>query len=69
MADLQRVPTNVATLLNFITICSACKKIRNAYGEWEEMENYIHEHADAEFTHGICPSCLKELYPQFYKQI
>ena len=44
-----------------------CKKIRDDKGYWNEIEAYIGDHSEAEFSHGICPDCAKKLYPEFYK--
>ena len=41
----------------------SCKKIRDDKGYWEQVEVYIRDHSEAEFTHGICPDCMKKLYP------
>jgi hypothetical protein len=51
----------VKTLRGFLPICSSCKKIRNDKGYWQAVEQYITEHSEAEFTHGLCPDCLKKL--------
>lgn len=64
--DLKTALTNVKRLRGLIPICANCKKIRDDEGYWKEVESYIHEHSDAEFTHGICPDCIKKLYPQYY---
>lgn len=58
------------TLQGFIPICSSCKSIRENDGNWETIEDYIHDHSDAKFTHSICPSCAAKLYPDldFYKK-
>ncbi len=58
----------VKTLKGFIPICSSCKKIRNDSGFWSQIEAYISEHSDVEFSHGICPDCAQKLYPEFYKE-
>lgn len=58
----------VKTLKGFIPICSSCKKIRNDSGFWSQIEAYISEHSDAEFSHGLCPECAQKLYPEFYKE-
>ena len=58
----------VKLLQGFIPICYSCKKIRNDDGFWQQVEEYIHEHSDAQFSHGICPDCALKLYPQFYKE-
>jgi PAS domain-containing protein len=53
-------------LRRLLPICASCKKIRDDAGYWHQVEAYITEHTDAEFTHGLCPDCLKKLYPEFY---
>ncbi len=58
----EKALTEVKTLKGFLPICSSCKKIRNDKGYWQAVEQYIKEHSDAEFTHGICPDCMKKLY-------
>jgi YesN/AraC family two-component response regulator len=63
IAKLQDALANVKTLSGLLPICSSCKKIRNDDGYWKQIEGYIAEHSDAVFTHGICPDCLKKLYP------
>ncbi len=60
--DLQEALAEIRTLKGIIPICSSCKKIRNDSGYWEQMEEYIRKNSDAEFTHGICPSCARKLY-------
>jgi hypothetical protein len=40
-----------------------CKRIRDDEGYWQRIESYIHEHSEADFSHGICPECLKNHYP------
>lgn len=62
--DLQVEMTNVKTLKGLLPICASCKKIRDDGGYWNQIENYIREHSEAEFTHGLCPDCLKKIYPQ-----
>jgi PAS domain S-box-containing protein len=57
---------NVKTLKGLIPICSSCKKIRNDSGYWSQIEAYISEHSDVEFSHGICPECAEKLYPGYY---
>jgi hypothetical protein len=51
-----------------LPICSSCKKIRDDEGYWQQIEEYIRDHSEADFTHGICNDCVKELYPDFYPQ-
>ena len=52
-----------------LTICSSCKKIRLDENIWNQIEEYIREHMEIQFTHSICPECIRELYPDFYKDI
>jgi len=63
IADLQKAANEIKTLSGFIPICASCKKIRDDKGYWEQIETYIMEHSDAEFSHGLCPECMKKLYP------
>ncbi len=62
--DLQSALSKVKQLSGLLPICAACKKIRNDQGYWQQIEAYIHEHSDAEFSHSICPECFKRLYPE-----
>ncbi|MFA6224129.1 MAG: response regulator [Desulfomonilaceae bacterium] len=67
--NLQQALNEVRTLRGFLPICSNCKKIRNDKGYWQAVEVYVQEHSDAQFSHGICPECLKKLYPEFATEI
>ncbi|MDP2209825.1 MAG: hypothetical protein Q8K98_13795 [Bacteroidota bacterium] len=51
-----------------LSICSSCKKIRDDKGYWNKVEQYISQHTDASFTHGICPDCAEKFYPGFVKK-
>ncbi|MFA5728602.1 MAG: histidine kinase N-terminal 7TM domain-containing protein [Candidatus Neomarinimicrobiota bacterium] len=62
--DLQEALNQVKTLSGLLPICSHCKKIRDDKGYWSEVETYIHSHSDVDFSHGICPECLKKYYPE-----
>lgn len=64
-ADLRDALAKVKTLSGFIPICASCKKIRDDQGFWNQIERYISEHSDAQFSHGICPDCMQRLYPDF----
>jgi len=55
------------TLRGLVPICSKCKSIRDNQNNWHPIEHYFIRHPDAAFSHGICPKCLKELYPEFAK--
>ena len=61
--ELQDALSNIKTLRGLLPICSYCKKIRDDKGYWNQIESYIRDHSGAEFTHGMCPECLKKLYP------
>jgi hypothetical protein len=61
--ELQRALAKVKTLSGFLPICMSCKKIRNDKGYWEQVEVYIRDHSEAEFSHGFYPECMKKLYP------
>lgn len=63
--ELQAALDKVRTLRGFIPICASCKQIRNDDGYWQQVESYVSEHTLAEFSHSICPDCLKKLYPQY----
>ena len=52
----------------FIPICSSCKKIRDSNGSWLSIERYLMNHTAHEFSHGICPDCREELYPEVFPQ-
>ena len=65
--ELQNALRDVKVLRGLIPICASCKKIRNDEGFWQQLEEYIGEHSDAEFSHGICQPCVKKLYPGVYK--
>jgi hypothetical protein len=60
---LEAALTKVKKLSGLLPICANCKKIRDDKGYWKQIEAYIQEHSEAEFTHGICKECAKELYP------
>lgn len=61
--ELQDALANVKTLKGFIPICASCKKIRNDEGYWKQLEQYVSEHSEALFSHGLCPDCIKNYYP------
>jgi hypothetical protein len=65
--DLQKSLKEVKALRGLLPICSSCKKVRDDKGYWNQIESYIQERSDAEFSHSICPECAKKLYPDLYK--
>jgi PleD family two-component response regulator len=65
--DLQQALKEVKVLRGLIPICASCKKIRNDGGFWQQIEEYLAEHSEAEFSHGLCQPCIKKLYPGVYQ--
>ena len=63
---LQKALDEIKTLHGIIPICSHCKQIRDDKGLWKKMEEYIHAHSDARFSHSICPDCASKHYSKFY---
>ncbi|HXS68243.1 MAG TPA: PAS domain S-box protein [Candidatus Polarisedimenticolia bacterium] len=63
--ELTEALKHVKTLNGLLPICASCKKIRNDGGYWEQVETYIRSRSNAEFTHGICPDCVRLLYPEY----
>ena len=66
---LQEALDKVNLLGGLLPICASCKKIRDDKGYWNQIETYIRNHSEAEFSHGICPDCAKKLYPEFYDKV
>ena len=64
--ELEESSNEIKVLSGLLPICASCKKIRDDKGYWNQIEKYIKEHSEAEFSHGICPECAKKLYPEFY---
>ena len=61
--ELKNALDRVKQLSGLLPICASCKKIKDDKGYWRQIELYIRDHSEAEFTHGICPDCVKKLYP------
>jgi PAS domain S-box-containing protein len=66
--DLEKALAQVKTLSGLLPICAKCKRIRDDKGYWEQIEVYIREHSEAEFSHSICPECAAEIYGEFYRK-
>lgn len=64
ISDLQDALARVQTLTGLLPICASCKKIRDDKGYWNQIESYISRHSEAEFSHSICPECVRKLYPE-----
>ena len=56
----------VKTLRGLIPICMNCKKIRDDEGYWHQLEAYIRDHSEAEFSHGLCSECAQKMYPDYF---
>lgn len=65
IAQLENALSKVKTLSGLLPTCAKCKKIRDTDGAWQPIEEYIGKRTNTIFTHGLCPGCLKELYPDF----
>lgn len=64
--ELQQALSSVNTLSGLLPICAHCKKIRDDAGYWQDVEIYIRDHSDAVLSHGLCPDCVVDLYPEIY---
>lgn len=62
--ELREALSTVKQLSGLLPICANCKRIRDDQGEWSNLERYISERSNAEFSHGICPTCREALYPE-----
>jgi len=54
-------------LRGLVSICSNCKNIKDNQGKWRPIEHYLIHHPEADFTHSICPKCMKKLYPEYHE--
>ena len=66
--ELSDALAQVKQLKGLLPICMFCKKIRNDKNYWQKIEDYIAKHSEADFSHGICPECLEEQYPEYLKR-
>jgi hypothetical protein len=66
IVELQQALAQVKRLSGFLPICASCKKIRDDKGYWQQVEAYIRDHSEAEFSHSLCPECAKKLYPELF---
>lgn len=71
ISDLQDALSEIKTLRGILPICVKCKNIRDDHGYWKQIEEYIQNHTDAMFSHGICPKCEDKLYgdQEWYKKV
>jgi hypothetical protein len=47
-----------------VPICAGCKRVHTDEGRWERIEDYVHAHSEADFSHGLCPECQQRIYPE-----
>lgn len=66
IVELENALLQVKKLSGLLPICAACKKIRDKKGGWQQIEDYIATHSEADFSHSICPQCAQRLYPELY---
>ncbi len=65
VSKLEKTLSEVKTLRGIVPICSYCKKIRDDKGYWDQVEVYVRQHTNADFSHSICPDCMVKYYPEF----
>ena len=63
--NLRSSIQEIKVLRGILPICAHCKKIKDDKGYWNQVESYIRDHSEAEFSHGLCPECAKKLYPDY----
>jgi len=66
--ELKEALDKIRTLSGLIPICAGCKKIRDDKGYWNQLEEYLEEHSDAVFSHGLCPECFQQYFPDAAKR-
>ncbi len=67
--ELRRALDEVETLRGLLPICASCKKIRDDKGYWNHIEVYIGKRAHVDFTHTLCPDCIRRFYPEYWEKI
>ena len=65
---IEHLKIEINTLRGIIPICSSCKNIRDDKGYWQQVEVYIRDRSEAQFSHGLCPECMEKLYPEFARK-
>ncbi len=67
--ELKRAREEIKTLRGIVPVCAGCKNIRLPDGTWQVLEEYIRQNTEAELSHGLCPDCIRKLYPAFAEKI
>jgi PAS domain-containing protein len=65
IGELREALADIRTLRGLLPICTSCKKIRDDGGYWQNLEQYVSDHSEAQFSHSLCPDCIKKLYPGY----
>jgi len=68
IGELQETLRRVKTLSGLLPMCAACRKVRDKQDVWHHLESYIRTHTEADFSHGICPDCRRQLYPETVRE-
>lgn len=66
--ELRLAVSEVKTLRGIVPICASCKKVRDDSGYWNAVEAYVQKHTEAEFSHSLCPDCVRKLYPDLHEE-
>jgi sigma-B regulation protein RsbU (phosphoserine phosphatase) len=67
VGELEATLAEIKTLKGLIPMCASCKKIRDDQGFWQQVEGYLMQHSQAEFSHGLCPECMEKIYPEYFE--
>jgi len=65
---LEKALLRVKNLSGLLPICSNCKKIRDDKGSWEQVESYIKDRSEVDFSHGLCPDCARDVYGEYFEE-
>jgi len=65
LRELREALDHIRTLQRILPICSFCKKIRDDKGYWNQVESYVSRHSEVQFSHSVCPECMRKHYPEF----
>lgn len=66
--ELREAAARVKTLTGLLAMCASCRKIRDDNGAWHNLESYVRQHTEADFSHSICPDCRRLLYPETIRE-
>ncbi|MFZ5799445.1 MAG: response regulator [Desulfobulbaceae bacterium] len=69
IASLQHAQETIKHLKSFLVICSSCRRVRDSEEQWQELDAYIRTHTSTRFSHGLCPECIHDLYPDISDKV